>query len=236
MDQAARGSRARRPHAHVLAAAGVHPPRLQPVPEGRGLRPRDRARLRRAHGHHPAGHPHQRHRLAAGRQEHGRPHHRPLRADRGRRRRRRGHLRPAVGRGDEPRHRRLLLPHDRGPELHPRHAAAVRADLGARAAERPQHGQRAALDRRPRALSRRQRLPPCRARAQPARAQRGAAQRAADVRVPGLERPRAQRQAHRPPGPHAVRRPSERCSWRSTRSARRSTSRTSSTPSPPATA
>ena len=37
----------------------------------------------------------------------------------------------------------LLLPLDRGPELHPRRAAAVRADLGARPAERPQHAQRA---------------------------------------------------------------------------------------------
>ena len=37
-----------------------------------------------------------------------------------------------------------------GPELLPRRAAAVRADLGARAAERPQHVQRAALDRRAR--------------------------------------------------------------------------------------
>ena len=44
----------------------------------------------------------------------------------------------------------FLFLHGRGPELQPRRAAAVRADLGARAAERPQHVQRAALDRRAR--------------------------------------------------------------------------------------
>ncbi len=93
-------------------------------------------------------------------------------------RRRRGHLRPTLGRGNECRHHRARLPPARRPELHPRSAAAVRADLGARSTERPQHRQRAALDRRARALPRRQRLPAHHLGTQPARAQRRAAQRA----------------------------------------------------------
>ena len=130
---AARGPRARRADADVLAAAGVRAARRQPVSEGRGLRPLDRPGLRRAHGHDPAGDRRQRRGLAAGRQGHGRAHHRPLRADRRRRRGGQGHLRAALGHEHEPRHPRLPLPHGRGPELHPRRAAAVRADVGARA-------------------------------------------------------------------------------------------------------
>ena len=131
--RAARESRARRAHAHVLAAAGVRAARRQPVSEGGGLRPLDRAGLRRAHGHDPADDRHQRRGLATRGQGHGRAHHRPLRADRGRRRGGHGHLRAALGHEHEPRHRRVPLPPGRGPELHPRRAAAVRADLGARA-------------------------------------------------------------------------------------------------------
>ena len=39
---------------------------------------------------------------------------------------------PPDGHEHEHRHHRVPLPHGRGPELHPRRAAAVRADLGAR--------------------------------------------------------------------------------------------------------
>ena len=60
--------------------------------------------------------------------------------------------------------------------------------------------------------------------------------RAADVRVPGLERPACSAPSASPARTSCRSPSSERCSWRSTRSARRSTSRTSSTPSPPATA
>ena len=54
----------------------------------------------------------------------------------------------------------LHLSHPRGPELHPSRAAIVRADLGARAAERAQHIQRPALGRRACALSHSHRCPP----------------------------------------------------------------------------
>ena len=40
---------------------------------------------------------------------------------------------PPDGHEHEPRHHRVPVPDGRGPELHPRRAAAVRADLGARA-------------------------------------------------------------------------------------------------------
>ncbi len=92
--------------------------------------------------------------VAPRRQGHGRSHHRPLRPDRRRRRGGQGHLLAALGLEHEPRHHRVPLPPGRGPELLPRRAAAVRADLGARLAERPQHVQRAALDRRALAVPR----------------------------------------------------------------------------------
>ena len=196
---AARGPRARPADADVLAAAGVPAPRRQPLSEGGGIRPLDRPRLRRAHGRDPAGDRHERRVLAARGQGHGRAHHRPLRPDRRRRRGGQGHLLAALGREHEPRHHRVPLPPDRGPELLPRRAAAVRADLGARPAERPQHVQRAALDRRALGLPRRQRPPPWRAGAQPPRAHRDAAHHAAVGGLPGLERLGAQRQADRAP-------------------------------------
>ena len=71
--------------------------------------------------------------IATRRQGHGRPHHRPLRADGRRRRGGQGHLLAGVGHEHEPWHHRVSLRLGRGPELLPRRAAAVRADLGARA-------------------------------------------------------------------------------------------------------
>ena len=62
---------------------------------------------------------------------------------------------PPSGTSTSHRRHRVPLPHGRGAELLPRRAAAVRADLGAQAAERPQHVQRAALDRRALAVRRR---------------------------------------------------------------------------------
>ena len=103
-------------------------------------------------------------------------------------------------------------------------------------AERPQHVQRAALDRRARAVPRPQRHPPCRAGAQPSRAHGGAAHHAAVGGLPGLERPGAQRQADRAPRRSSRSPSSDRCCSRCTRSARRCTSRTSSARTPPATA
>ena len=141
---------------------------------------------------------------------------------------------PPVRHEHEPRHHRVPLPAGRGPELHPGRAAAVRADLGAQPAERPQHVQRAALDRRAGAVPRGQRPPPRRAGAQPPRARSGAARRAADGGLPGLERPGAQRQADRAPGPPAVRHRRLGAARGCTRLARRCMCRTSSTHTPPA--
>ena len=174
--------------------------------------------------------------VAARRQGHGRAHHRPLRPDRRRRRGGQGHLLAALGHEHEPRHHRVPLPPDRGPELHPRRAAAVRADLGARPAERPQHVQRAALDRRARgctsrsaassmprwgaaASSSRRRCSTCRCR-------RSSWSGAAGCSAPSGSRADA---LSRSPS-------SDRCCSRCTRLARRSTSRICSARTPPATA
>ncbi len=149
------GARARHPHADVLAAAAVRAPRGEPVPEGGGLRPRGRACLERAHGDDPAGDRDELDRDPARREGDVRPHHRPLRPDGRRRRGGQGHLLAAHGVEHEHRLDRVLPAARRGPQLHPCGPAAVRADLGAQAAEHAQQRQRAPLDRRADSVPRR---------------------------------------------------------------------------------
>ena len=167
---------------------------------------------------------------ATRRQGHGRPHHRPLRADRRRRRGGQRRLRAGLGHEHQPWHHRVPLPVGRGPELLPRRAAADRADLGARPAERPQHLQRAALDRRARGCTSRSAassMPRWGAAASSSRATLLA--HTADGRLPDLERLGPQRQADRAPATSCRSASSDRPCSRCTRSARRCTSRTSST-------
>ena len=175
--------------------------------------------------------------LATRGQGHRGAHHRPLRADRRRRRGRRGHLRAAHGHEHQPRHHRVPLPHGRGAELHPRGATTVRAGLGAQPAERPQHVQRTALDRRARAVHGPQRRPPRRAGAHAASSS-APALLATPLTVVFLVWSgrvlSAKRLARQDLLPFAHHR--RGVARGRTRSARPSTSRTSSTPTPPATA
>ena len=113
---------------------------------------------------------------------------------------------PAAGTETERQRGRRAAARGRGAELLAGRAAAVRADLGAQAAQRAQHGQRAALDRRAHAVHDAERLDPRRHRPDPPPDRREPRAHPRVGRVPGVERMDPDRQAHLPEDPAAVRR------------------------------
>ena len=135
-------------HAHVLAAAAVRAARRQPVSEAGGVRPRDRLGLGRADGDDPAHHRCQRRVTYFGGKGSAERIIDRYELTGGGAEAVKDIFSPPSGTSTSIGVIGFLLLHGRGPELLPWRAAPVRADLGARPAERSQHVQRAALGRR----------------------------------------------------------------------------------------